>query len=70
MRPMEAGSTAWAQGDPPRVRGPWEAAIIELAEAGDPRFVRILHEHWNNRVIRSERARKALFGDQADAAAA
>jgi len=53
---------AWANGEPPRIRGPWEAAIIELAEAGDPRFVAILREHIAKGAIRSERARAVFEG--------
>ena len=39
--------TAWAKTPPPGgARGSrWESAILELAEAGEPRFVKILAEH-------------------------
>lgn len=60
MKAIVEGSTVWAKGEPPRIRGPWEAAIINLAEAGDARFIAILREHVENRVIRSERAKAAL----------
>ncbi|WP_407280585.1 hypothetical protein U5817_09895 [Aromatoleum evansii] len=66
----QIGDTGWARGEPPFVRGPWESAIIELAEKGDPRFIAILQEHVANGVIRSERARAALGRETADAAAA
>ena len=54
--------TAWAKTPPPGgARGSrWEAAILELAEAGEPRFVKILAEHVARGVIRSERATTAL----------
>lgn len=68
MRGMQAGSISWAQGEPPRIRGPWESAICELAASGDPRFVRILREHVESGVIRSERANAIIEG--ADHAAA
>lgn len=46
----------------------WEKSIIDLAEAGDPRFERILVDHVRARVIRSDRAAKvfeAIGGDYA-----
>lgn len=53
---------AWARTPPAdRAHGPrWEGTIVELAEAGDPRFVRLLAEHVQSGVIRSERASAAL----------
>lgn len=60
MKAISAGSTSWASGEPPSIRGPWESAIIGLAEKGDPRFIDILRKHVRNRVIRSERAMRAL----------
>lgn len=60
MQSIGAGSTKWAEGQPPRIRGPWESAIIELAEQGDARFVKILGDHVAAGVIKSERAKKAL----------
>lgn len=70
MKGVGEGSIVWAQGEPPAIRGPWESAIIELAEKGDPRFVRILREHVAKGVIRSERARAVLEGPVRDDAAA
>ena len=54
--------TAWAKTPPPGgARGSrWEAAILELAEAGEPRFVKILAEHLRSGAIQSERAIAAL----------
>ena len=54
--------TAWAKTPPPGgARGSrWEAAILELAEAGEPRFVKILAEHVARGVIVSPRASAAL----------
>lgn len=54
--------TAWAKTPPPcGARGsPWESAILELAEAGEPRFVKILAEHVARGVIASPRATAAL----------
>lgn len=62
MKAIVEGSTAWAKGDPPFIRGPWESAIIELAEKRDPRFVKILGDHIKAGTIRSERAVKAFKG--------
>lgn len=45
----------------------WEQNLIELAEAGDPRFLRILAQHVERGVIRSERARAVLSLTSADA---
>lgn len=54
--------TAWAKTPPPGgARGSrWESAILELAEAGEPRFVKILAEHVSRGVIASPRATAAL----------
>ncbi|MGL4264789.1 MAG: hypothetical protein ACRCTX_24475 [Afipia sp.] len=54
--------TAWAKTPPPGgARGSrWESAILELAEAGEPRFVKILAEHVASGVIASPRATAAL----------
>lgn len=60
LKGMEAGSTAWASGEPPRSRDHWERSIIELAEQGDMRFVGILRKHVQRGVINAERAHKAL----------
>ena len=63
--------TAWA--DEPPLRGAagtlWEKRIIELAEAGDARFVEILRRHVERGVIRSDRARAAITPAAVDAAA-
>ena len=60
MKRAEDG-TAWAKIPPPGgARGSrWEVAIIELAEAGEPRFVKILAEHVARGVIVSPRASAA-----------
>lgn len=47
----------------------WERMIIELAEAGDARFVAILRDHVAAGVIRSERGHAVLETGGADAAA-
>lgn len=49
----------WAKTPPPGgARGSrWEAAILELAEAGEPRFVKILAEHVARGVIVSSARR-------------
>ena len=54
--------TALAKTPPPGgARGSrWESAILELAEAGEPRFVKILAEHVSRGVIASPRATAAL----------
>ncbi len=54
--------TAWAKTPPPGgARGSrWESAILELAEAGVPRFVNILAERVARGVIASPRATAAL----------
>ncbi|THF55935.1 hypothetical protein [Pseudothauera rhizosphaerae] len=55
------GSTAWAETPPASPRGSvWERWIIELAEAGEPRFVAILAQHVGAGVIRAPRALAAL----------
>ena len=61
MTRAEEGA-AWAKIPPPGgARGSrWEVAIIELAEAGEPRFVKILAEHVSRGVIASPRATAAL----------
>lgn len=47
----------------------WESAIVQLAEAGDARFIDILRKHVAAGVIRSERALAALNATEPDAAA-
>lgn len=71
IKTLDAGGTAWAMTPPPSgAKGSrWEACIIELAESGDPRFVRILHGHVKTGVIRSDRALAALNAAQIDVAA-
>ena len=61
MKRAEDGA-AWAKIPPPGgARGSrWEVAIIELAEAGDPRFLQQLAEHVERGVIVSARASAAL----------
>lgn len=63
--------TAWADEPPPRGAAGtlWEKHIIEMAEAGDARFIDILRKHVASRVIRSERALAALNAPEPDAAA-
>ena len=63
--------TAWADEPPPRGAAGtlWEKHIIELAEAGDPRFIEKLRKHVASRVIRSERAIAVLHAPEPDAAA-
>ena len=70
MKRAEEGA-AWAKIPPPGgARGSrWEVAIIELAEAGEPRFLQILAEHVERGVIRSERAQTVLASAFADVAA-
>lgn len=62
---------AWADEPPPRGAAGtlWEKHIIELAEAGDPRFIEKLRKHVASRVIRSERAIAVLNAPEPDAAA-
>lgn len=47
----------------------WESAVVQLAEAGDARFIDILRKHVASGVIRSERALAALNAPEPDAAA-
>jgi hypothetical protein len=63
--------TAWADEPPPRGAAGtlWEKHIIELAEAGDPRFIEKLRKHVASGVIRSERALAVLNTTEPDAAA-
>ena len=58
----QAGDTSWATTPPAHgARGSlWERRIIELAEAGDPRFLQQLAEHVERGVIVSARASAAL----------
>lgn len=53
---------AWARTPPAGGASgtPWEKAVIDLAEAGEPRFVKILAEHLRSGAIQSERAIAAL----------
>jgi hypothetical protein len=62
IKGMDAGGTDWAKIPPPcGAKGSaWERNIIDLAEAGDTRFTRILSEHVKRGVIISDRARAAL----------
>ena len=62
---------AWADEPPPRGAAGtlWEKHIIELAEAGDPRFIEKLRKHVASSAIRSERATAALNTPEPDAAA-
>jgi hypothetical protein len=73
--PTETGKgkafVAWALTPPaPGRRMHWETAIVELAEQGDPRFVRILAEHVERGVIVSARAAAVIHGQADDCAAA
>ena len=63
--------TAWADEPPPRGAAGtlWEKHIIELAEAGDPRFIAILRDHVERGVIVSARASAVLNAAEPDAAA-
>ena len=59
-KPMDF--TGWAK-TPPVIGAAgslWERRVIELAEAGDARFVAIMSDHIAAGVIRSERATTAL----------
>lgn len=73
MKPMKSAQqdmTAWAKTPPERVRvagSAWEQAIVELAKAGDPRFVQILRGHIEAGVIRSQTAADALAAAQVSA---
>ena len=62
--------TAWADEPPPRGAAgtAWEKAVIELAEAGDTRFIEKLRKHVASGVIRPERALAALNTPEPDAA--
>ena len=63
MKTTDAGSVAWAKTPPaPGRRMHWETAIVELAEQGDRRFVRILAEHVERGVIVSARASAVING--------
>lgn len=70
MKAIGSGDIAWASGEPPRIRGPWEAAICHCVEQGDSRFVPILAAHVRAGRIVSERARKALKGAGVECSAA
>jgi len=61
--------TAWAKIPPAGgVRGSrWEQNLLELAEAGDARFIEILRGHIQAGAIRSERAKAAALTEPADA---
>ena len=63
--------TAWSDEPPPRGAAGtlWEKHIIELAEAGDPRFIEKLRKHVASGVIRCERARAVLERVDSDATA-
>lgn len=53
--------TGWAETPPLHVAGSvWEKNIIDLAAAGDVRFVRILKTHVAAKVIRDPRALAVL----------
>lgn len=47
----------------------WESAIVQLAEAGDARFIDILRKHIASGVIRSDRAKTVFNAYAPDAAA-
>ena len=70
MKRAEDG-TAWAKIPPPGgARGSlWERRIIELAEAGDPRFLQQLAEHVERGVIVSARASAVLNAAESHALA-
>ena len=63
--------TAWAKTPPAGgARGSrWEQNLLELAEAGEPRFIAILRDHVERGVIVSARASAALNAAEPDAAA-
>ncbi len=67
----QAGDTSWARTPPADgARGSlWERRIIELAEAGDRRFLQQLAEHVERGVIVSPRASAALNAAESDAIA-
>ena len=70
MKRGEDGA-AWAKIPPPGgARGSlWERRIIELAEAGDPRFLQQLAEHVERGVIVSARASAVLNAAESHALA-
>lgn len=56
---------AWAKTPPVTVKGSaWEKAIIELAERGEGVFLKLLREHVESGVIKSERACAVLNADR------
>ena len=63
--------TAWAKTPPAGgARGSrWEQNLLELAEAGEPRFIAILRDHVERGVVVSARASAALNAAEPDAAA-
>lgn len=63
--------TAWAKTPPAGgARGSrWEQNLLELAEAGELRFIAILRDHVERGVIVSARASAALNATEPDAAA-
>lgn len=63
--------TAWAKTPPAGgARGSrWEQNLLELAEAGEPRFIAILRDHVERGVIVSARASAALNAVEPDATA-
>lgn len=67
----QAGDTSWARTPPADgARGSlWERRIIELAEAGDPRFLQQLAEHVERGVIVSARASAVLNAAESHALA-
>ena len=70
MKRAEDGA-AWAKIPPPGgARGSrWEQNLLELAEAGEPRFIALLRDHVERGVIVSARASAALNAAEPDAAA-
>lgn len=65
IKSMDSAGTEWANFPPPSGASGsiWERNIIDLAEAGEPRFVRILDRHVRANVIKSDRARAVLLGN-------
>ena len=52
---------AWARTPPERdLRGPWEKAICDCVENGDDRFRLILAKHYEDGIVKSERAGRLL----------
>ena len=45
----------------------WEKAVIDLAAAGDARFIGILGDHIKSGVISSDRAKAVIYGGEANA---